>query len=89
MAKGYSIRRTENYYRGKDGQWKGHSSSVHDENHYTRIFPTIESAREFIAADKVKENARRTPDDDMWTRYWTIYLGKEKIETIQNDGGAE
>lgn len=83
MAKGYSVRRTENYYRStKDGQWKGHSIGVWDKNGYTRIFPTIESAEAFIAQDKAKNRTERTPDEQFWTQYWTIYFGKDKIKVI-------
>lgn len=81
MAKGYSIRKTTNYYKSsKDGSWKGHSSSIWDSNGYTKTWPSVESAEQ-----AAREYMSRSSDSDAcgYIQYCKIYFGKECIKTVE------
>ena len=79
MAKGYSVRYARNYYRGKDGKWKLHSSSCWDANGYTRTWATVEAAEAYA-----KELMAKTidPESDRFIRYCKVYLGKEMVKVV-------
>lgn len=79
MAKGYSIRKGINYYRGMDGKWKLHSMASWDENGYTRKWATLEGAEEYAQSLM----ARKTdPDAQGYVQYCKIYLGNQYIKTV-------
>lgn len=79
MARGYSVRNTWNYYKGKDGKWKGHSIGVWDDKGRTKVWSTVEAAEEY-ARDLL--NRYNNPDDEQHIQYCKIYLGYELIKTI-------
>ena len=56
--KGYSVRYARNYSRRPDGTWKLHSSSIWDENGYTKTWPSVEAA-EKAAEERKKENEKK------------------------------
>ena len=84
MAKGYSVRYAENYTHNSKGGWKLHSSAEWDSKGYTKIYPTIERAKDAAVDLMNYRNSTRTADDAGYIVYCKIYLGKEYIETVTN-----
>ena len=83
MAKGYSVRYAQNYVRSPKGGWQLHSSAEWDSKGYTKIYPTIERAKEGAIALMKRINSERTASDAYYVVYCKIYLGKEYIETVE------
>lgn len=79
MAKGYSVRMTRNYYL-KNGEWKGHSSSIGDGRGYTKTWATFEAAEQ-AAREKMMYNT--DPNTEFYIQYCKIYLGKELIKVVE------
>lgn len=80
MAKGYSIRTTRNYWRGKDGAWKGHSAAIWDEKGYTKTWPTVELAEQ---AARERMSHITDPTKENYIQYCKIYFGKTCVKTVE------
>ena len=83
MAKGYSVRRAQNYTRNAKGEWKLHSMAMWDNKGYTMVFPTIEKAREAARLQMADRNSRCLANESGYIVYCKIYLGKKYIETVE------
>lgn len=77
---GYSIRKCVNYFRGKDGQWKGHSMAVIGGNGYTAKYPTIEAAEA-----EARRRMDMHPDEDAegYWQYAKIYQGNTFVKLVE------
>lgn len=83
MAKGYSVRYAENYFRKEKGGWKLHSSAEWDSKGYTKLYPTLERAKEAARQLMDKRNSWCLANESGYIVYCKIYLGKEYIETVE------
>lgn len=85
MAKGYSVRYAENYAHNGKGGWKLHSSAQWDSKGYTKLYPTIERAKEAARDLMAYRNSKRSENEAGHIVYCKIYFGKDYIETVEKE----